>query len=239
MRYPELNKWQSQREELHAATVEMYRRGLVGALSGNASLRLEGRSGEGLLLVTPTQLPYYHLKPEDLVVVDLNGELIGEGLAPSSETAMHLEIYRQREDVAAVIHTHSISASAAAVAGREIPAILDEMVYHIGGGVPIGDYAFPGSEELAKVACETMGDRNAVLLRNHGVLGVGPGVWEALEACDLVERAAQIFVLAQSFGTGGANPLPPDIITAEQELFQMKRRISLGMKPQEPEQSRN
>ena len=116
MRYPELNKWQSQREELHAATVEMYRRGLVGALSGNASLRLEGRLGEGLLLVTPTQLPYYHLKPEDLVVVDLNGELIGEGLAPSSETAMHLEIYRQREDVAAVIHTHSISASAAAVA---------------------------------------------------------------------------------------------------------------------------
>ena len=89
------------------------------------------------------------------------------------------------------------------------------------------------------MACETMGDRNAVLLRNHGVLGVGPGVWEALEACDLVERAAQIFVLAQSFGTGGANPLPPDIITAEQELFQMKRRISLGMKPQEPEQSRN
>ena len=234
-----MNKWQSQREELHAATVEMYRRGLVGALSGNASLRLEGRLGEGLLLVTPTQLPYYHLKPKDLVVVDLNGELIGEGLAPSSETAMHLEIYRQREDVAAVIHTHSISASAAAVAGREIPAILDEMVYHIGGGVPIGDYAFPGSEELAKVACETMGDRNAVLLRNHGVLGVGPGVWEALEACDLVERAAQIFVLAQSFGTGGANPLPPDIITAEQELFQMKRRISLGIKPQEPEQSRN
>ena len=96
----------------------VHRRGLVGALSGNASLRLEGRSGEGLLLVTPTQLPYYHLKPEDLVVVDLNGELIGEGLAPSSETAMHLEIYRKREDVAAVIHTHSISASAAAAAGR-------------------------------------------------------------------------------------------------------------------------
>ena len=138
-----------------------------------------------------------------------------------------------------MIHTHSISASAAAVAGREIPAILDEMVYHIGGGVPIGDYAFPGSEDLARVACQTLGDRNAVLLRNHGVLGVGPGVWEALEACDLVERAAQIFVLAQSFGTGGANPLPPDIITAEQELFQMKRRISLGLNPKETEQGQS
>ena len=234
-----MNSWQSQREELHAATVEMYRRGLVGAYSGNASLRLEGRLGDGLLLVTPTQLPYYHLKPEDLVIVDMHGELMDEGLAPSSETAMHLEIYRHREDVAAVIHTHSISASAAAVAGREIPAILDEMVFHIGGGVPIGDYAFPGSEDLARVACQTLGDRNAVLLRNHGVLGVGPGVWEALEACDLVERAAQIFVLAQSFGTGGANPLPPHIIEAEQQLFQMRRRVSLGLKPQEPEQSQS
>ena len=135
-----MNSWQSQREELHAATSEMYRRGLVGALSGNASLRLEGRLGEGLLLVTPTQLPYYRLKPEDLVVVDMDGELVGEGLAPSSETVMHLQIYREREDVAAVIHTHSISASAAAVAGREIPPILDEMVFHIGGGVPIGAF---------------------------------------------------------------------------------------------------
>ena len=234
-----MNDWQSQREELHAATVEMYRRGLVGALSGNASLRLEGRLGDGLLLVTPTQLPYYHLKPEDLVVVGLDGEMIGEGLAPSSETAMHLEIYRQREDVAAVIHTHSISASAAAVAGREIPPILDEMVYHIGGGVPIGDYAFPGSEDLARIACQTLGDRNAVLLRNHGVLGVGPGVWEALEACDLVERAAQIFVLAQSFGTGGANLLPPDIIVAEQEIFRMKRRMALELKHPTPGQTQS
>jgi L-fuculose-phosphate aldolase len=232
-----LNSWQSEREELHAAIMEMYRRGLVGALSGNASLRLEGRLGEGLLLVTPTQLPYYRLKPEDLVVVDMNGDSVGEGLAPSSETAMHLQIYREREDVVAAIHTHSISASAAAVAGREIPPILDEMVFHIGGGVPIGDYAFPGSEELARVACEIMGDRNAVLLRNHGVLGVGPGVWEALEACDLVERAAQIFVLAQAFGTGGANPLPPHVIAAEQELFQMKRRMSLGLKTQPTEKS--
>lgn len=230
-----MSSWQSEREELHAAIGEMYRRGLVGALSGNASLRLEGRFGEGLLLVTPTQMPYYRLKPEDLVVVDMNGEMVGEGLAPSSETAMHLQIYREREDVVAAIHTHSISASAAAVAGREIPPILDEMVYHIGGGVPIGDYAFPGSEELARVACETMGDRNAVLLRNHGVLGVGPGVWEALEACDLVERAAQIFVQAQFFGTGGANLLPPDIIIAEQEIFQMKRRMALGLKSQSSE----
>ncbi len=223
-----MDGWEDQRLELHAACEEMYRRGLVGAYSGNASLRLEGDLEEGLLLVTPTQRPYYRLRPEDLVVVDLSGEPVSDGLAPSSETALHLEIYRTREDVDAVVHTHSLCASAAAVAGREIPPIVDEMVFHIGGGIPIGDYAFPGSPELALIAARTMGERNAVLLRNHGVVGVGGGIWDALEICDLVERVAQIFVLAQAFGPGGANPLPPDIIAVEQELFRMRRRASGG-----------
>ena len=69
-----MDGWEDQRLELHAACEEMYRRGLVGAYSGNASLRLEGDLEEGLLLVTPTQRPYYRLRPEDLVVVDLSGE---------------------------------------------------------------------------------------------------------------------------------------------------------------------
>ena len=223
-----MDHWLSKRRELHAVCLEMYRRGLVGAYSGNASLRLEGHSGEGLLLVTPTQRPYYRLEPQDLVVIDLSGNPEEDGPSPSSETALHLEIYRQREDVAAVVHTHSVYASAAAVAGREIPPILDEMILTFGGGIPIGDYAFPGTEDLAQVAIRTLGDRNAILLRNHGVVGVGPDIWEALEVCDLVERIAQIFVLSQSFGPGGANPLPPDIIEVEQQLFRMRRRATQG-----------
>ena len=219
-----LDRWTEQRQELHAACEEMYRRGLVGAYSGNASIRLEGDLEEGLLLVTPTQRPYYRLRPEELVVVDLAGKPVSDGLLPSSETPLHLEIYRTREDVDAVVHTHSLCASAAAVAGREIPPIVDEMVFHIGGGVPIGDYAFPGSEELGLIAARTMGERDAVLLRNHGVVGVGNEIWDALEVCDLVERVAHIFVLAQAFGPGGANPLPPDIIAVEQRLFRNSRR---------------
>ena len=223
-----LDRWTGQRQELHAACEEMYRRGLVGAYSGNASIRLEGDLEEGLLLVTPTQRPYYRLRPEELVVVDLSGKPVSEGLVPSSETPLHLEIYRTRKDVDAVVHTHSLCASAAAVAGREIPPIVDEMVFHIGGGVPIGDYAFPGSGELALIAARTMGEKNAVLLRNHGVVGVGNDIWDALEVCDLVERVAHIFVLAQAFGPGGANPLPPDIIAVEQRLFRDRRQALRG-----------
>lgn len=227
-----MDRWESQREELHAVCLEMYRRGLVGALSGNASRRLTGDGADGLLLVTPTQQPYYRLRPQDLVVIDMAGDPVEDGPAVSSETALHLEIYRARQDVAAVVHTHSIYASAAAVAGREIPPILDEMILTIGGGVAIGDYAFPGTEELAREVIRTLGDRNAALLRNHGMVGVGPDIWQALEVCDLVERVAHIFVLSQSFRPGGATLLPPDIIEIEQQLFQMRRRATQGMDSQ-------
>jgi L-fuculose-phosphate aldolase len=220
-----LAQWEQQRKELCEVCIEIYRRGLVSAYSGNASLRLEGMGQEGLLLVTPTHHPYYRLKPEELVVVNLDGEPVGENsLKPSSETRLHLEIYKQRDDVAAVVHTHSIYASVAAVAGREIPPIIDEMIFTLGGSIRIGDYAFPGTQELALVAARTLGDRNAALLRNHGAVGVGPNIWDALEVCDLVERLAQIFVLSQVFGPGVANPLPPDIIELEQQLFQQNRR---------------
>jgi len=196
----------------------------VGAFSGNASLRLP--ASEGQLLVTPTHNSYYGLKPEELVVVDLAGQPLSAGRKPSSETPLHLEIYRQRPDVMAVVHTHSRYASAAAVAGREIPPIIDEMVSSIGGAVRLAEYTMPGTADLGRAACRALGSHQAALLRNHGVVGVGAGIWEALEVCDLVERVAQIFVLAQVFGSGSATPLAPDII--ERQLALLRQRRSAG-----------
>ena len=200
------DQWAEQRRELTEATREMYRRGLVGAYSGNTSLRLTGAGDDGLLLVTPTHHPYYRLQPEELVVVNLDGEPVAPApMRPSSETRLHLEIYRRRHDVQAVAHTHSIYASVAAVVGRDIPPLIDEMLLTIGGPVRVSKYAFPGTQELAEAAYAALGDRSAALLRNHGVVGVGPDIWEALEVCDLVERLAHIFVLARNFRP----PAPP------------------------------
>lgn len=214
------DQWAEQRRDLTEATREMYRRGLVGAYSGNTSLRLSGVGNEGLLLVTPTHHPYYRLQPEELVVVNLDGEpVVPGGMRPSSETRVHLEIYRNRDDVHAVAHTHSIYASVAAVVGRDIPPLIDEMLLTIGGPVKVSKYAFPGTQELAEEAWAALGDRNAALLRNHGVVGVGPDIWEALEVCDLVERLAHIFVLARNFGPRAAVNLPEDAIAAELEMF--------------------
>ena len=220
------DQWTQQRQELTDATREMYRRGLVGAYSGNTSLRLPvtGVGAAGRLLVTPTHHPYYRLQPEELVVVDLDGRPVAEGgLKPSSETLLHLEIYRQRPDVQAVAHTHSIYASVAAVIGRDIPPLIDEMLLTIGGPVKVSNYAFPGTAELAEAAYAALGDRNAALLRNHGAVGVGPDIWEALDVCDLVERLAQIFVLARNFGPRAAIPLPDDAVQTEMAMFREQR----------------
>ena len=214
------DQWAEQRQTLTEATREMYRRGLVGAYSGNTSLRLSGTGDDGLLLVTPTHHPYYRLTPDELVVVDLDGNPVAEGgLRPSSETRLHLEIYRRRDDVQAVVHSHSIHASVAAVVGRDIPPLIDEMLLTIGGPVKVSKYAFPGTQELAEAAYAALGDRNAALLRNHGVVAVGPDIWEALEVADLVERLAQIFVLARNYGPRAATPLPDDAVETELEMF--------------------
>ena len=218
------DQWAEQRQELTEATQEMYRRGLVGAYSGNTSIRLTGSGDDGLLLVTPTHHPYYRLRPEELVVVDLDGEPVAKGgMRPSSETRLHLEIYKRRADVQAVAHTHSIHASATSVVGRDIPALIDEMLLTVGGPVKVSKYAFPGTQQLAEEAYAALGERNAALLRNHGVVSVGPDIWEALEVADLVERLAQIFVLARNFGPRAATTLPDDAIAEELEMFRNSR----------------
>ena len=203
--------------------------GLVSGTSGNASMRLKGRAGGDLVLITPTQRPYSELAPGDMVAVDLEGQPVEGELAPSSELALHLTLYEARSDIGAVIHTHSPYASVLAVAGLEIPPLIDEMVVKIGGAVPVADYGFPSSVELGQRAWRALGEGNAALLRNHGVVGVGRSLQEALDVCELVERVAHTFVYASLLGK--ATPLPPDIVEAEQQVFRMQRRAGAQGNP--------
>ena len=202
-------------------TGEMVKQGLVAGSSGNASLRLTGNEDEDLVLITPSQFRYGRMGPEDLVVVDLAGGAVKGDHLPSTETALHLELYQARADVGAIIHTHSPYSSVAAVAGLPIPPLIDEMVIKVGGSVEVAEYGFPASEELARNACHSLGERNAVLLRNHGLIGVGREPWEALEVCQMVERAAQIFIYASLIGK--ATPLPSEAVEIQRELYLMQK----------------
>ena len=214
------NRWETQRREVTWAAREMASRGLVSGSSGNVSVRLSPQDApDPLIAVTPSGKPYSDLEEADIVVVDQDGEPVeGDGV-PSSETLLHLALYRARPDIAAVVHTHSLFASVAAVAGMEIPPILDEMATTLGGPVRVSEYGFPGSAELADKVALALGDRAAALIRNHGAVGVGGSAQEALEVCTLLERTAQIFIYTSLLGR--ATPVPQDSIEAEQAIYRM------------------
>ena len=115
--------------------------------------------------------------------------------------------------------------SAAAVAGREIPPIVDEMVVVLGGAVRVSEYAPPASVEVAEKVCSALGERAAVLMRNHGAVAVGANPVSALEMAMLVERAAKIFVLSSVLG--GAAALPDEVLEAETAIYEMRRQSRL------------
>ena len=218
-----MGDWEAKRQELWQVVQEMWQRGLVSGASGNASMRLPTKEGRGLIAITPSRLPYHRMKPRDIVVIDFEGEPVEGESIPSSETLMHIAIYRKRPDVNGVVHTHSIFASVAAVAGLEIPPLIDEMVMVVGGAVRVSEYAFPGTEELAERTCAALGERQAALIRNHGLVAVGRSPHEALEVCQLVERVAQIFTYASL--AGKAIPLPYEAVRAEEAIFRMQREV--------------
>ena len=206
------------REVLEAARA-MHRNGLVVASSGNVSARVPGDAE--LLAVTTAGKDYETMGIDQVVVVDFDGEPIeGDGL-PSTEMLLHVALYRARPDVRAVMHTHSVYASALAVAGLPLPPLIDEMVVLIGDGIQVSEYAFPGTEELGAAVAKALGERNAALIRNHGLVGVGDSPAQALNVCLLAERIAHVYAAARALGE--AAPLPAEAVAAEMEILRMRR----------------
>ena len=216
------SSWKAEKQAVAAAAREMAELGLVTGSSGNVSTRLPAlEESTELLAITPSGKPHANLEIDDIVVADFDIEPVEGDLVPSSESLLHAAIYRARPDVNAVMHTHSVFCSVAAVAGLEIPPIIDEMVIAIGGPIKVSEYAFPATQELADSVCAALGERNAALIRHHGAVGVGGDLREALDVCALAERAAQVFVYASLLGK--VDTLPPDIVEAELAIFRMRR----------------
>lgn len=164
---------------------------------GNISCKVPG---EDYFVITPSGMSYDILKSEDIVVLNRDGKVIKGTRKPSSEVPLHLAIYKAREDVRAIIHTHSSYATAMAAARKEIPGAVEDLVQLVGGNVRVNQYAPPGSEQLGRSVVNALDGRNAALLSNHGMLGVGRDLEEALKVCQVVEKAAQITLLAQLVG---------------------------------------
>lgn len=187
------------KSEVVYAAKEMHRTGLVAAVWGNVSARVPGTDR---VVVTPSGVEYAEIDEEMMCVIDLHtGEKVEGRLKPTSELLLHLTIYRSREDVLGVMHTHSTYASAFSVVHKEIPPVVEDLAQVVGGSVTCAKYALPGTPELGQNAVRALGKKGAALLANHGVVGVGHTVAEALRVCQVVEKGAQIAALAKSIGT--------------------------------------
>jgi L-fuculose-phosphate aldolase len=195
--------------------------GLVSGSSGNVSARIDRPGAPPLLAVTPTGKSYGDLGPADIVVCDYELETVEGDLVPSSESLLHVGVYVRRPDIAAVVHTHSLYSSVMAVTGREVPLIVDEMAVVLGGPVSVSKYAFPGTQELADNVCDALGDRAAAIIRNHGAVGVGATLRQALNACILTERVAQIYIYSSLLGK--VTTPPPEALEREQAIYRMRR----------------
>jgi len=185
------------RESLLRLHLELPKSGLVVWTSGNISARDQDT---GLVVIKPSGVRYEDLRPESMVIVDLQGRRVEGDLSPSSDTASHLYIYRHREDVGAVVHTHSPYATAFAANNASIPVYLTAQADEFGGPIPCGGFAPIGGEQIGQVVVESIGDSPAVLLKNHGVFTIGPNAQAAVKAAIMVEDIAKTAWLALQLG---------------------------------------
>lgn len=214
-------RWLAERAAVAETARQMAGIGLVSGSSGNVSVRIDRPGTPPRLAITPAGKSYGDLKPADIVVCDYELETIEDDLVPSSESLLHVGVYVRRPDVGAIVHTHSLYSSVMAVTGREVPLIVDEMAVVLGGPVRVSDYAFPGTQELADNVCDALVDRAAAIIRNHGAVGVGATLRDALNACILTERVAQIYIYASLLGN--VTTPPPEALEREQAIYQMRR----------------
>lgn len=175
------------------ASRELYDHGLVRGTSGNISARIPGTD---TFLIKPSGVRMEILKPENLVLVDLQGNKIRGKLNVSVETPIHAAIYRARKDVQAVVHTHAPTATAFGITKTEILPLQIEMFMLLPNGVPVVPFKPPGSKALAEAVQKKIANYDAVILENHGIITVGSTIEAACNLSEMVEEGAKIQFLA-------------------------------------------
>mgnify|MGYP003442278361 CR=1 FL=1 len=191
------------RRDVAAVACELVRSGLVVNTSGNVSLRIGDT-----IAITPSARAYETLQPADICLVDLTGAAVDGRWLPSSELALHLALYHANPDCQAIVHTHSVNATAVSMLVDTLPAIHYQMA-DLGGAVPVAPYATFGSPELAASVIQAIPNHTAALMQNHGSISYGPNLQKALARTVLLEWCAEVWLKASTLGK-------PRVLTEEQ-----------------------
>jgi L-fuculose-phosphate aldolase len=183
---------------------------------GNVSVRVE----EGFI-ITPSRISYDVMEPGDFVTVNLNGTVLSGHRLPSSETEIHRAIYRKKQDVGAVIHSHSPYASAVSCLHWSIPPFVEDLAQVVGGRVNCTRYVPAGRHvKIAKAVAAGIGKANAVLLANHGVIACGRNLDEAFVTSQILEKAALMLLLGSPLKK--LRSIPPKYVQEERRRYLYK-----------------
>ena len=185
-----------ERKEIVEYGKKLVTSGLTKGTGGNLSIY---NRQEGLMAISPSGIDYFEIRPEDVVVLDLDGNIVDGDKKPSSELDMHRIFYKNREDIDAIIHTHTIYATTLSCLNITLPPV-HYMVALAGLDVKCAKYATFGTEELARKAFEAMKDRYAVLLANHGLLAGAKDLANAFNITEEIEYCAELYIKAKSVG---------------------------------------
>lgn len=188
--------------------------GLTTGTGGNISVL---NREKGLYAISPSGMDYFETKPEDVVIMDLTGNVVDGKRKPSSEHALHRIFYVNRPEIGAVVHTHSTYSTVLATLGEKLPA-SNYLVALAGTEVPCAPYASFGTQELAEVTFEAMKGYKAALMQNHGLITGDATLLDAMNIAEQIEQCCKVYVIARSIG----NP----IILPENEMQRMIEKFS-------------
>lgn len=209
---------EAQRRRIVETGMEALRRGIVHGTAGNFS---ERDRATGLIAISPSGIPYPETTIEDVVIVDLDGNIVEGRRRPSSETPMHTMVMRQFDHVDAIVHTHSHYATVVSTIRSYLPPILTETSLVVGARVPVTRYGLTALDDIGLSVVEVMTPASrAVIMRNHGLITFGQSFDQALLYSMLVEEAAEVYVQALA-ANGGREPnlVPEELIGEMTERF--------------------
>ncbi len=206
------------KEEIVKICKKLLSDGHVIGSAGNVSMRVK-KGEEEFVLITPSNVNYKEMEPEDILIIDLEGKVIEGERNPSVEKHLHLGIYKDREDVNAIIHSHGMYSTILSTLNLSLPPIMEELVPYLGGEVLCSDYGEAGSEELADNVKASLEDRSAVILANHGSLCCGSHLEGAYTILQYLERGSKTYYLAKLIKE--PNLLPEDTIDYEMDIFEL------------------
>lgn len=188
-----MNKELILREKICNIGKRMFEREFVAANDGNISCKIN----ENEILITPTGVSKGFMNPDMLVKLDLEGNVLQGDMEPSSETPMHIQVYKKNKDIEAIVHAHPIYATAFAIAGKALDKKLMPEVVVFLGPVPVAEYGTPGTEELPNAVEKYLENYNAVLLENHGTLTWGATLKDAYFATERLEFYAKLSTITK------------------------------------------